>query len=98
MTNLSSLPLPLKHLPDNFAPPPQVKPYFPRQVNSLLKVSAAQSAARSIENGKEVGEIWGTKELRGYFDQGAKSIADDERKRGVGGVVHGDYKIDNLVS
>jgi hypothetical protein len=97
LANLSSLPLPLANLPSNFAPPPQTKPYFPRQVNSLLKVSAAQSAAKSKESGKEVGEIWGTTELRGWFDGGAKAIADDEGKRKVGGVVHGDYKIDNLV-
>lgn len=45
-----------------------------------------------------MGEIWGTKELRGWFDQGAKGIAESEGKRAVGGVVHGDYKIDNLVS
>lgn len=66
-------------------------------MNSLLKVSAAQSKARSPE-GKETGEIWGTKELRPYFTQGAKEIAVDEGKRGVGGVVHGDFKMDNLVS
>jgi len=97
LTNLSSIPLSLLHLPSTFAPPPGGdKPYFPRQVNSLLKVSLAQSKAKTKE-GVETGEIWGTKELRPYFTEGAKEIAVDEGKRGVGGVVHGDFKMDNLV-
>jgi hypothetical protein len=61
-----------------------------------LKVSAAQSKAQTKE-GKETGEIWGTKELRPYFTEGAAEIAKDENRRGVGGVVHGDFKMDNLV-
>jgi hypothetical protein len=97
LTNLSSIPLSLLSLPSSFAPPPGGdKPYFPRQVNSLLKVSAAQSKAQTKE-GKETGEIWGTKELRPYFTEGAAEIAKDENRRGVGGVVHGDFKMDNLV-
>ena len=97
LTNLSSIPLSLLHLPSSFAPPPGGdKPYFPRQVNSLLKVSLAQSKAKTKE-GVETGEIWGTKELRPYFTEGAGEIAVDEGKRGVGGVVHGDFKMDNLV-
>ena len=47
--------------------------------------------------GEEIGEIWGTSKLRGWFEQGAARIANDEMRRGVAGVVHGDYKIDNLV-
>lgn len=97
LTRLSSIPLEALNLPSSFAPRPDDKPYFSRQVASLLKVSAAQSKAATKE-GKETGEIWGTKELRPYFDQGAKLIADEERRRGVGGVVHGDFKIDNLAS
>jgi hypothetical protein len=99
LTNLSSIPLDLLSIPSTFAPSPTEgdKPYFPRQVNSLLRVSEAQSKARSKE-GIDTGEIWGTKELRPYFQEGAKGIAEDERKRGVGSVVHGDFKMDNLVS
>ena len=84
-------------MPKTFAPLPNAKPYFPRQVGSLLKVSLAQSQATSKE-GKQTGEIWGTQELRGYFEDGAKGIADEEIERGVGSVVHGDFKLDNLVS
>jgi hypothetical protein len=61
-----------------------------------LKVSLAQSKAKTKE-GVETGEIWGTKELRPYFTEGAREIAVGEGKRGVGGVVHGDFKMDNLV-
>ena len=96
LTRLSTIPLSSLDLPSSFAPRPEDKPYFSRQVASLLKVSAAQSKAATKE-GKETGEIWGTKDLRPYYDSGAKLIADDERRRGVGGVVHGDFKIDNLV-
>jgi hypothetical protein len=67
-------------------------------VGSLLRVSEAQSRTRSKEGGKEVGEIWGTGELKGFFEKGGKEIAGREVESGVGGVVHGDYKIDNLVS
>ena len=97
LTRLSSIPLATLNLPSSFAPPPDVKPYFSRQVTSLLKVSAAQSKATTKE-GKKTGDIWGTEELRPYYDLGSKRIAEDERKRGVGAVVHGDYKLDNLVS
>jgi hypothetical protein len=67
-------------------------------VTSLLRVSAAQAEATSKETGIKTGEIWGTGELRGWFEDGARRIARDEEEREVGGVVHGDYKIDNLVS
>jgi hypothetical protein len=83
-------------LPSSFAPRPEDKPYFPRQVGSLLKVSASQSEATSPD-GKRTGEIWGTKELRPYFESGAKLLAENEKRRGVGAVVHGDFKLDNLV-
>lgn len=92
------MPLSTLGLPDSFAPPPSVKPYFPRQVNSLMRVSLAQSQARDKTTGKETGEIWGTKELRPFFEQGSKALGQWEKERGVGSVVHGDYKIDNLVS
>lgn len=97
LTNLSSIPLSLLDIPTSFAPHPTEKPYFPRQVTSLLRVSDSQSKARSKE-GKETGEIWGTKELKPWFEEGALRIAGDERTRNIGSVVHGDFKMDNLVS
>ncbi len=97
LTRLSTIPLSSLNLPASFAPPPDTKPYFPRQVTSLLKVSAAQSRAKSKDTGKEVGEIWGTKEFLPWFEEGANRIARDENARGVGSIVHGDFKLDNMV-
>jgi aminoglycoside phosphotransferase (APT) family kinase protein len=96
LTRLSSIPLDVVVLPSTFAPKPEIKPYFPRQVGSLLKVSLSQSKVTSPE-GRQTGEIWGTKELRPYFEHGSKLLAEDENKRGVGSIVHGDFKLDNLV-
>lgn len=98
LTRLSTIPLHLLDLPKSFAPHPGDKPYFPRQVTSLLKVSEAQSRTKSKAGGNEVGEIWGTSDLKSFFEMGGRKLAIDEVERGVGGVVHGDFKIDNLVS
>ncbi|WVQ95978.1 hypothetical protein IAU59_003077 [Kwoniella sp. CBS 9459] len=97
LTKLSNIPLASLNLPSSFAPSPTDKPYFPRQVTSLLKVSAAQSAAQDKTSGEQVGEIWGTREMKRWFEDGAKVLADVERTEGRGSVVHGDYKLDNLI-
>ncbi|WVR08131.1 hypothetical protein IAU60_005177 [Kwoniella sp. DSM 27419] len=97
LTRLSSIPLSALSLPKTFAPLPADKPYFPRQVTSLLRVSHAQSRAKNKDTGEEVGDIWGTKEMQGWFDVGAKKLAEVEQARGMGSVVHGDYKLDNLI-
>ncbi|WRT69603.1 uncharacterized protein IL334_006592 [Kwoniella shivajii] len=97
LTRLSTIPLSSLNLPSSFAPSPIEKPYFPRQVNSLLKVSSAQSNAKHKDTGEVLGPIWGTDEMRDWFQQGAKRVTELERERGGGGVVHGDYKMDNLI-
>ncbi|KAK8849604.1 hypothetical protein IAR55_004939 [Kwoniella newhampshirensis] len=97
LTRLSTIPLSSLALPPSFAPPPEQKPYFPRQVISLLRVSDAQSRARSKETGDEVGPIWGTAEMKRWFEEGAKRLGEEEKVGGVGSVVHGDFKIDNLI-
>jgi aminoglycoside phosphotransferase (APT) family kinase protein len=68
------------------------KPYFPRQIKSLSKVSLAQASVKDIDTGKPVGEIPGYDELIAWYRQNLP----DERKTGVR-VVHGDYKLDNLI-
>lgn len=98
LTTLSTIPLSSLNLPSSFSADPNAKPYFTRQVNSLLKVSAAQSKAKVKETGKEIGQIWGTKELHPFFVEGARRIGEWESERKAGCVVHGDFKIDNLVS
>lgn len=61
-----------------------------------MSAAQAEALAKNVpEQGN--GEIWGTREIKGYFEAGAREIAAREREEGVGGVVHGDYKLDNLV-
>ncbi len=63
------------------------KPYFPRQIKALSKVTLAQAAVKDIDTGKTVGEI------PGWYERNLP----DERKTGGVRIVHGDYKLDNLV-
>ncbi|OXB36913.1 hypothetical protein LQV05_005167 [Cryptococcus neoformans] len=97
LTRLSTIPLSALQLPASFAPSPSQKPYFPRQVKSLLRVSDAQSEARSEQTGEQLGHIWGTKEMGPWFEKGAHLIAAQENQSRIGSVVHGDFKIDNLI-
>ncbi|KAL5532039.1 hypothetical protein ACEPAF_5603 [Sanghuangporus sanghuang] len=67
-------------------------PYFPRQIKSLSRVSLAQAEAVDIETNKPTGKI-------PMFDEMIKWYAahlPDEKKIGLR-VVHGDYKLDNLI-
>jgi aminoglycoside phosphotransferase (APT) family kinase protein len=68
------------------------KPYFPRQIKSLSKVSLAQAAVKDVDTGKPVGEIPGWAVLVAWYERNLP----DERKTGVR-IVHGDYKLDNLI-
>ncbi len=68
------------------------KPYFPRQIKSLSKVTHAQATVKDIDTGKPVGEIPGWTELIAWYEKNLP----DERKTGVR-IVHGDYKLDNLI-
>ena len=69
------------------------KPYFPRQIKALSKVSHAQAAVKDIDTGKPVGAIPGWDELMTWYERNLP----DERKTGGARIVHGDYKLDNLV-
>lgn len=93
---LATTPIEALKLPASFAADPLAKPYFPRQVKSLMKVSASQSPtpAPTLPGGI-VGDIFGSDELRPWFEQGAGKIG-GEAMHGAS-VVHGDYKLDNLV-
>jgi len=68
------------------------KPYFPRQIKSLSKVTRAQSAVKDVDSGKPVGEIPGWDELIAWYEHNLP----DEHKTGIR-IVHGDYKLDNLI-
>lgn len=66
--------------------------YFPRQMKSLTRVSVSQAEAVDIETGKQVGNIPYFNELLNWY----RNNLPDESKFG-GRIVHGDYKLDNLI-
>lgn len=67
-------------------------PYFPRQIKSMTRVSAAQSAVVDIESGKPVGKIPNSDQLVEWY---VKNLPNESL---VGTrIVHGDYKMDNLI-
>ncbi|KAI8146910.1 kinase-like domain-containing protein [Fennellomyces sp. T-0311] len=63
--------------------------FYDRQIRSLAKVSAAQAAAVDEETKQAVGPIPRLDELFAWFKK--NQVADQAT------IVHGDYKIDNLV-
>ncbi|EIW54435.1 kinase-like protein [Trametes versicolor FP-101664 SS1] len=67
-------------------------PYFPRQIKALARVSQAQAEAVDVETNQPTGEIPRFDEMVAWY----KTNLPDERKTGLR-VVHGDYKLDNLV-
>ncbi|EJD08019.1 kinase-like protein [Fomitiporia mediterranea MF3/22] len=67
-------------------------PYFPRQISSLSRVSLAQAESIDVESGKPTGKIPGFDEMIRWYS----AHLPDESKTGLR-VVHGDYKIDNLI-
>lgn len=66
--------------------------YFPRQIKSLSRVSEAQAQTVDVDTGKPIGKIPLFDELVGWYQKHLP----DERKTGLR-VVHGDYKLDNLI-
>lgn len=63
--------------------------FYTRQMKSLLKVSNAQAEVKNNETGKSVGAIPRIDELYAWFER--NQVQDKAT------IVHGDYKIDNLV-
>ncbi|TPX15612.1 uncharacterized protein E0L32_004310 [Thyridium curvatum] len=65
--------------------------FYARQVNTWKTICAAQSATRDVETGEPVGDLPHFQEMMAFFSDAAKQ----PRDRGT--LIHGDYKIDNLV-
>lgn len=67
------------------------KGFYGRQVETWDMICAAQAGVKDIETGEPVGELPHMRELMEFFG--------DERTqpRDRGTLIHGDYKIDNLV-
>ncbi|KAH9944587.1 kinase-like protein [Amylocystis lapponica] len=66
--------------------------YFPRQIKALSRVSQAQAQAVDVEAGHATGPIPRFAALVAWY----QAHLPDERKTGRR-IVHGDYKLDNLV-
>lgn len=65
------------------------KDFYPRQLRGLAMVSSMQAQVKDKESGAEVGPIPDFDELIELL--GEKMVSDEN------GIVHGDYKIDNLI-
>jgi aminoglycoside phosphotransferase (APT) family kinase protein len=72
----------------SFGPPTD---YFPRQIKSLSRISAAQAEAVDVETGEKTGEIPYFKELVAWYKNNLPDESNGPR------IVHGDYKMDNLI-
>jgi hypothetical protein len=106
---LSTLPLDVLDLPKSFGPPPHKPvPFYERQVKGLLRVSEAQGRTKiPVHLRKDLfgkpypkettGKIEGEETMVPYLQRGAKRVGEQEKGNGVWGLVHGDYKIDNLI-
>jgi aminoglycoside phosphotransferase (APT) family kinase protein len=68
------------------------KEYFPRQIKTWSRVSAAQSTIVDVESQKPVGKIPSFDDLVAWYQRHLP----DESKTGRC-IVHGDYKLDNLM-
>ncbi|KAI5475452.1 hypothetical protein MNV49_001373 [Pseudohyphozyma bogoriensis] len=68
------------------------KPFYPRQIRSLTKVSQAQAAVKDVETGEEVGLIPEFDWLVKWYGENCPSGGGWE-----GSIVHGDFKCDNMI-
>lgn len=66
-----------------------MKDFYPRQIKSLSKVSQAQAEVKDKDSGDEVGEIPDIKALLTWYGKNCP--------RGETTIVHGDFKMDNMV-
>ncbi|KAL0579602.1 hypothetical protein V5O48_002374 [Marasmius crinis-equi] len=73
-----------------FGPPSD---YFPRQIKAFTRISDAQAKAVDVDTGKAVGPIPHYNEMVRWYSQHVP----DEGKFGRRRIVHGDYKLDNMV-
>ena len=65
--------------------------FYPRQVATWKTIGAAQAAARDADTGEPVGALPRFDDMVAFFEDRRRQPPDRN------GLVHGDYKIDNLV-
>ncbi|KAK4700562.1 hypothetical protein P7C70_g5682, partial [Phenoliferia sp. Uapishka_3] len=68
------------------------KPFYPRQIKSLARVSKAQAAITDITTGEAVGDV---PDLDFLLDWFSKNCPNGDKWEG--GIVHGDFKCDNMI-
>ncbi|SPN97033.1 probable Phosphotransferase enzyme family domain protein [Cephalotrichum gorgonifer] len=73
---------------DNFG---RTSGFYPRQLKTWTTICRAQSPVRDVDTGRPVGDLPRMGDLVGYFADAEKQPVDRST------LVHGDYKIDNLV-
>jgi aminoglycoside phosphotransferase (APT) family kinase protein len=64
--------------------------YYMRQMKTFKTISEAQASTEDIKTGKKVGHVPHQKKLLEWF---SKNLPKDRTS-----IVHGDYKLDNMVS
>ncbi|KAF5357314.1 hypothetical protein D9758_005906 [Tetrapyrgos nigripes] len=68
-------------------------PYFPRQLKAFSKIAEAQSVTTDVDTGERVMQIPYYDEMRTWY----ATHLPDENKYGGLRIVHGDYKLDNMI-
>ncbi|KAK4047041.1 hypothetical protein OIO90_006324 [Microbotryomycetes sp. JL221] len=68
------------------------KPFYPRQIKSMTKVSKAQAQVKDTQTGVEVGEIPGFDFLIDWYTKNVPQGGSEEPR-----VIHGDFKCDNMI-
>ena len=65
--------------------------FYNRQIKTLSAIMESQARVNDIETGKAVGPIPHVEEMLAYFKNPSTQVKDR------GNIIHGDYKIDNMV-
>ncbi|KAM0791663.1 hypothetical protein ACM66B_006099 [Microbotryomycetes sp. NB124-2] len=68
------------------------KPFYPRQIKSLTKVSKAQAAVKDKDTGVEVGDLPGFDFLIDWYTKNTPEGGPEEPR-----IIHGDFKCDNMI-
>lgn len=65
--------------------------FYNRQISTFGRISDAQGKTKDVETGEEVGQIEHIDEMLAFFKNPKTQPKD------IGQLIHGDFKIDNLV-
>jgi aminoglycoside phosphotransferase (APT) family kinase protein len=65
--------------------------FYPRQIRTWTAIDASQAEVRDVESGEPVGDLPHMADLMAFFGDTTKQPRDWTT------LIHGDYKIDNIV-